>query len=241
MIVDDHAPNRLLLSQQLDFAGHRSVAVESGSQALLAWSQTSIPFDVVITDCNMPEMSGFELARRLRQMEQIAASAPVPILGLTAMAEQDVASRARNAGMTDCLFKPLEMASLLARIDGSSEITAPAAADNSIIKTLDKLAKSNPRAFEDLALTIIEQNQKDMAELTTYIETADYSRIAITAHNILGGARLIAATELENSSRELELAAKNNDSDQIIHHYQQCQTLILNIEQQLQEALQKKP
>lgn len=241
LIVDDHAPNRLLLSQQLEFAGHRSVAVESGSQALLAWSQTPSPFDVVITDCNMPEMSGFELARRLRQIEQIAGSSPVPIFGLTAMAEQDVASRARNAGMTDCLFKPLEMATLLARIDGSSEIAAPAAADSSIIKTLDKLAKSNPRAFEDLALTFIEQNQKDMAELATYIETVDYPRIAITAHNILGGARLIAATELENSSRELELAAKNNDLVQIIHYHQQCQTLILNIEQQLQEAMRKKP
>ncbi|UVC31712.1 ATP-binding protein [Pantoea sp. SOD02] len=241
LIVDDHAPNRLLLSQQLEFAGHRSVAVESGSQALLAWSQTSTPFDVVITDCNMPEMSGFELARRLRQMEQIAGSAPVPIFGLTAMAEQDVASRARSAGMTDCLFKPLEMATLLARIDGSSETSAPAATNSSIIKTLDKLAKSNPRAFEDLALTFIEQNQKDMAELATYIETVDYSRIAITAHNILGGARLIAATELENSSRELELAAKNNDLVQIIHYHQQCQTLILNIEQQLQEAMRKKP
>lgn len=241
LIVDDHAPNRLLLSQQLEFAGHRSVAVESGSQALLAWSQASSPFDVVITDCNMPEMSGFELARRLRQLEQIAGNAPIPIFGLTAMAEQDVASRARNAGMTDCLFKPIEMATLLARIESSGEISAPAATESSIIKTLDKLAKSNPRAFEDLALTFIEQNQKDIAELATYIEAIDYPRIAITAHNILGGARLIAAADLENSSKELELAAKNNNLPQTIQRYKQCHALILELEQQLQEALQKKP
>lgn len=241
LIVDDHAPNRLLLSQQLAFAGHRSVAVESGSQALLAWSQASIPFDVVITDCNMPEMSGFELARQLRQREQLAGSTPIPIFGLTAMAEQDVSSRAHNAGMTDCLFKPIEMAKLLTRIDGHSNTPAPASNDNSIVKTLDKLAKSNPRAFADLALTFIEQNQKDVGDLTRYIDAADYPRIAITAHNILGGARLMAASDLESASRELEAAAKNSDLPQIIHYFKQCQTLVLKIEDQLQEALQKNP
>lgn len=54
IIVDDHAPNLPLLSQQVRIAVHEAVAVESAEQALLSWDNTLSPLDVVINDCNMP-------------------------------------------------------------------------------------------------------------------------------------------------------------------------------------------
>ncbi|NWA63442.1 transporter substrate-binding domain-containing protein [Pantoea sp. B9002] len=237
LIVDDHAPNRLLLSQQIAFAGHHSVAVESGAQALLAWADTQTPFDVVITDCNMPEMSGFELTKKLRHIEQNAGRVPIPIFGLTAMAEQDVAIRARASGMTDCLFKPIEIANLLARIDGDVDAPSPIQSESPTIMTLDKLARSNPRAFDDLVLTIIEQNQKDIEQLALHIAAVNFPAIAITAHNILGGARLIDASDLEEVSKKIESAAKESNLNSVSEAYQQCVGVILQLEHQLQAAL----
>ncbi|WP_250894816.1 response regulator, partial [Aeromonas dhakensis] len=61
MIVDDHPTNRLLVSQQLAYLGHEATAAESGAEALALFAHT--PFDVMITDFNMPGMNGFELTR----------------------------------------------------------------------------------------------------------------------------------------------------------------------------------
>nr|BFE95526.1 hypothetical protein GCM10020185_60620 [Pseudomonas brassicacearum subsp. brassicacearum] len=67
LVVDDYPANRLLLSQQLGYLGHRVQEAQNGVEGLHAWR--SEHFDVVITDCNMPLMSGYELARAIRDEE----------------------------------------------------------------------------------------------------------------------------------------------------------------------------
>ena len=61
LVVDDYPANRMLLVQQMSYLGHSVVDVENGALGLQAWHARS--FDVVITDCNMPVMNGYELTR----------------------------------------------------------------------------------------------------------------------------------------------------------------------------------
>ncbi len=63
-------PNRLLLGKQLELAGHQVVVSESAVEALKLWQQDPLRFDLIITDCNMPGMNGFEFAQALRQHER---------------------------------------------------------------------------------------------------------------------------------------------------------------------------
>lgn len=116
LIVDDHATNRLVLSQQLEYAGHHVIAVESAQQALLRWETATPAFDIVITDCNMPGMSGFELVTALREKERQRGLAESLMFGLTALAETEARMRGKQAGMTDCLFKPLPLDTLLTHV-----------------------------------------------------------------------------------------------------------------------------
>ncbi|WP_421251642.1 ATP-binding protein, partial [Aeromonas sp. 600584] len=110
MIVDDHPTNRLLVSQQLAYLGHDATAVESGADALDLL--VKVPFDVMITDFNMPGMSGFELTRQYRSLELDRGAHRCLILGLTADARQEQVSEGLAAGMDDCLFKPVGLEEL---------------------------------------------------------------------------------------------------------------------------------
>ena len=68
LIIDDHPINRMLLKQQLELLGIQAEAAESGTQALSMWQNR--PFDLIVTDCHMPEMDGYELTYRIREFEQ---------------------------------------------------------------------------------------------------------------------------------------------------------------------------
>jgi two-component system sensor histidine kinase EvgS len=210
LVVDDHAPNRLLLSQQLESAGHHCVVVESGDQALSVWRDAVPVFDMVITDCNMPRMSGFELTRRFRELERELGIPAMPIFGLTAMAEEAVARKAKESGMTDCLFKPVDLNRLLARIADSEEPTGDLP-ERRIILSLEKMANAQPGAFQDLLLTVIEQNQQDIAALQQAVELGDLTMIRDAAHSILNSARMIDADALTQASRRLETACEEQD------------------------------
>ena len=78
--------------------------------ALELWADER--FEVLIGDCNMPRLNGYQLARRIRIQERCERRAPILILGYTADAEPDEVQRCRDAGMDDCLFKPLGLETL---------------------------------------------------------------------------------------------------------------------------------
>ena len=238
LIVDDHPPNRLLLSQQLEFAGHRSIAAENGVQALQMWQTEQPPFDLLITDCNMPEMSGFELVRQLRQKEHAAGLVPQPMFGLTAMAEKEVIRQARQAGMTDCLFKPVELTRLLASIDGLDDDAAEfKGIDPDIVLSLEKLAHFQPENFRLLVQSSIKQNQQDLAHLQRDLETADFSLIKRSAHSLLGGARLIHAHALADVCQQLERLADQGDLAQITQWVKECEKQVIQLENDLRQKL----
>ena len=85
--------------------GHRVVVAENGAEALACLDQQR--FDVVLMDCHMPEMDGFEATRQLR-----ARGDRVRIVSLTASAMDDERARCFAVGMDDFLAKPLTVASL---------------------------------------------------------------------------------------------------------------------------------
>ncbi|WDH34460.1 ATP-binding protein [Pseudomonas chlororaphis] len=105
LIVDDVSTNGLVLEQQLLRLGHRGTYVSNGKAALQAWEQGH--FDVLVTDCNMPHMDGYALARNVRAAEQSRGLPRIPIIGYTARALADEKQRCQAAGMDDLMIKPI--------------------------------------------------------------------------------------------------------------------------------------
>jgi len=234
LIVDDHPPNRFLLSQQLAFAGHICITAEDGQQALERWQGEQPPFDIVITDCNMPGMSGFELVRLLREAEKIAGRAPHPIFGLTAMAEQEVVVRGKASGMTDCLFKPVLLDALLAHINKYLNGTGvPTETSPEIMLTLNKLSRLQPEAFQQLSDLMIDQNRQDMDALRTAVALEDFAQIRQRAHSLKGAALMADARLLADTVGRLEEAASVNNISVIQNYVARCETQVINLESEL--------
>lgn len=107
LVAEDNPVNQRVALKMLSKLGCEGVVVENGAMALDA--AQSGAFDLVLMDCQMPEMDGFEATRKIRELDR---KARLPIVALTANAMQGDKNRCLEAGMDDYLTKPINLASL---------------------------------------------------------------------------------------------------------------------------------
>lgn len=111
LVAEDQPTNRDVIERQLSKLGYQCLMAENGAKALELWKQQS--FDLVLTDCHMPVMDGFELTRAIRELEQCSnEKQAIPIVALTANALLGAADACIEAGMDDYLSKPIELQKL---------------------------------------------------------------------------------------------------------------------------------
>jgi two-component system, NtrC family, response regulator AtoC len=102
LVVDDEVKMRRLLEMSLKNMGHEVVQAADGAQALDSFDEA--PFDLVMTDLNMPRMDGMELLRSLRERGE-----DVPVIVLTAFGSIETAVEAMKLGASDYIIRPFEM------------------------------------------------------------------------------------------------------------------------------------
>ena len=216
LVVDDYPANRMLLSQQLTFLGHRVIDAENGALGLAAWRSTA--FDVVMTDCNMPVMNGYELTRAIRVQEQALSLEPCLIFGVTANAQPEEIERCHKAGMDDCLFKPISLKDLGACLESTAaDVNAPVLAEGEIdLNYLKQLSQGNDTLVDELLVTLARSNSQDQLRLVELFLNDDRPGLIALAHGIKGGARLIGAHALIECCEQLEAACQSNEPQLLI-------------------------
>ena len=107
LVAEDNPVNQLVIDNILRSAGVRATLVSNGAEAVDQVSARHDHWDVILMDCEMPHMDGYEATRRIRTLEQDRGLRPTPIIGLSAHASDDHIQRARTAGMDDYLSKPV--------------------------------------------------------------------------------------------------------------------------------------
>ena len=112
LIVEDNEMNRDILSRRLARSGY-DVRVAVDGQAGIEAAQAERP-DVILMDLCLPEIDGWEATRRLKAD---AATAPIPVIALTAHAMDGDREKALAAGCDDYATKPIDFADLLERIE----------------------------------------------------------------------------------------------------------------------------
>lgn len=210
LVIDDYPANRLLLAQQLNYLGHRVKEAEDGTQGLNLWRKQ--PFDVVITDCNMPKMNGYELTRAIREAESAAGLRPSLILGFTANAQPEEKQRCQRAGMNDCLFKPISLKDLSVRLATvMPDVLAVPSEDKGVgrsdaidLSSLHTLAQGDEAWIKNMLADLSTANGEDMARLINLFARDDLPGLADLAHRVKGGARMIKAKGLMDACERLE-------------------------------------
>ncbi|MBK3733761.1 DUF3369 domain-containing protein, partial [Azospirillum brasilense] len=110
LVAEDHPTNRQVIQRQLALLGQTADLAEDGVQALGLWRDGD--YALLLTDCQMPEMDGFELTRLIRAEEAASGRARLPIIAVTANAMAGEAQRCLSAGMDDALSKTVEIGQL---------------------------------------------------------------------------------------------------------------------------------
>ena len=111
LVAEDQPTNREVIRRQLNKLGYCCVMAENGRKALNTWRLHR--FGLLLTDCHMPEMDGFQLTSEIRNAEAVGEKThPMPIIAITANALVGEAENCLSAGMDDYLSKPVELIKL---------------------------------------------------------------------------------------------------------------------------------
>jgi len=224
LVVEDHAVNRLLLERQVSLLGYRVELAADGSEALEKLRNNR--YDLVLTDCHMPNMDGYQLTREIRAMESARKSAPMPIIACTANALPADAALCLESGMNDYLSKPVTIGELRQKIarwlkPGESAYDRQSPEDRQSTQEpaqsgepLDPEALlpytgGNPGLRDDILRQFLTAHRTDMSGLSPVAGCRDAEKIARATHRIKGAARMIGAYPLATAAEQAEKAARS--------------------------------
>jgi len=226
LLVDDHSTNRAVLTLQMNSLGYAVEGAENGLEALDKWK--SGRFGIVITDCHMPEMDGYDLARSIRQRESANGGKRIPIIACTANALGGEAEKCLAAGMDDYLVKPVELNELSKKLEcwlplsqgassceaGNSPRTGATGAEAVapvVRSVLAAISGGNATIERDIIVDFRRNNDKDAAEFEQAVSDADFPRITRAIHRINGASKTVGALGLATVSERIERASRAGD------------------------------
>jgi two-component system sensor histidine kinase/response regulator len=125
LLAEDNAVNQQVALAILKNEGFQVTVAKNGLEAVEHYSQGN--FDIILMDCHMPEMDGFEATRNIRQMQKQEGLKRIPVIALTANAMQQDRDECINAGMDDHLSKPYTRLQMRAMLDKWLPLDASAA------------------------------------------------------------------------------------------------------------------
>ena len=219
LVVDDSAVNQRVASLPLEKLGCRVDVAGNGLEAIDMVTQ--FPYDVVLMDCQMPEMDGYEATAEIRRREK--AGEHVPIVAVTAHALAGERERCLAAGMDDYLTKPLRTRDLEAMVrtwagpgaEGVREraaagdaATAPAPARppeeaSQVLARVREMTDDDDTAREVVDL-FLSGAADGLRELRRGEEAGDATAVLRAAHKIKGSARNVGAEELAALAERME-------------------------------------
>ena len=188
LVVDDSATNRLVLKGILTAWGMQVVEAPNGVDGLaelMRAHESGDPYRLVLLDCRMPEMDGFQVAERLRAIPNLAG---ITVMMLTSDSRTDDKTRSQELGMAGYLVKPVKRAELfeaIATAMGRSQVFAPAPAlDSAPAVTKDQRA---------LRILLAEDSQDNRLLVQSYLkhtphhlDLADNGAIAVAKFKARG-------------------------------------------------------
>jgi signal transduction histidine kinase/CheY-like chemotaxis protein len=239
LLAEDQEEIRMLTKMQLERRGHHVVAVANGQQALDALKRE--PFDVVLLDENMPEMTGLQTMRVIRGRPK--EFGPMRLVALTGYSSEPDQERLVRAGFDSAIGKPFRIDSLDAVLRGTSE-EAPHALKTATVPTptpttqtptenlLDRVGGDAQLAHKLIA-TFLRDTPKRMAEMQKALKQKNGQSLASLAHALKGSVSIFGANAAHSSSEKLQDLGRANDLKDTALVYKQLKEEIAELEANL--------
>jgi CheY-like chemotaxis protein/HPt (histidine-containing phosphotransfer) domain-containing protein len=197
LVVEDNLVNQKVISAMLTKMNHQFTIAGNGVEALRAL--TMEPFDLILMDCHMPEMDGYEATRRIRASsdERIRT---MPIVATTANAIQGEQEKCFAAGMDDYVSKPIAFVDLQKKIATIANRKGETPeVDGSIIEKLKELEGEHaPNLRCELIDHFLTHTSESLSKMKTAIEGEDRTMIGEIAHSLKSSSANLGAFGLRS-------------------------------------------
>ena len=216
LLAEDNEINREVAAEMLVEQGCGYRWVRNGIEAIEAWRQGRM--DLILMDCQMPEMDGYEATRVIRgEEERSADKRHIPIVALTAHATKGDRDRCLQTGMDDYLTKPLEpqlLSVMLAkwlRPKTAAKNGANGGPSGDPVDYPDLLRRcmGKTELAERLLRKLTQQADEDLQAIGKAVEQKDAAALAASAHRLKGASANVSATCLRQAAAEMEELGRN--------------------------------
>jgi len=211
LLAEDNATNRAVALAQLQKLGYEAHVVVNGADAVEALRQQS--FDLILMDCEMPTMDGYEATRRIRATHRER----LPIIAVTAQTKVEDRERCFGAGMDDFLSKPVDMKRLGAVLEKWSrggDAAGPLAAsatetpEAAVFDPDSFVARLGDREFAESVLKeFLDGVPNQFQKLRAHLDAKDSKGANLVAHTLRGSAATVSAQSLGGLASQLEQVA----------------------------------
>ena len=224
LLAEDNTTNQLVVQMLAANMGHTVDCVSDGAEALERLARES--YDIVLMDCQMPQLDGYETTRRIRSGAAGVLNPRMPVIALTAYAMAGDRAKCLAAGMDDFLAKPIRARELeeailragaaasdpRAATNGTALLAAsapePPVLDLSLLESMRELpGRNGPSLLPELISVFSRDEPARHQEIAQLVEERRGPELAHVAHAFAGTCAIIGAQELRKAVLALEQAA----------------------------------
>ena len=219
LVAEDNLVNQRVAQRTLELLGCTTVLVDDGQKAVQA--ALSSAFDVVLMDCQMPVMDGFDAAREIRARER---GRRTPIVAMTAGGSGSDRERCREAGMDAYVTKPItpdELRDTIAQMITSKSNTGreldaqlpEQVLDHGVLADLDVLGGGDPEFVAELVELFVQQAPRQLSAARAALDVGDRDAVAKAAHTLKSSSGYLGARRLAELCVQLERRAREDEAD----------------------------
>jgi len=227
LLAEDNIINQKVAVAQLRKLGCNPDVVGNGMEALEAVRHNH--YDVILMDCQMPQMDGYEASRQIRLIEKSGGLKPVYIVAMTANAMQGDRDKCLQAQMNDYLSKPVkdtDLRAALGRSQAASAIESNEEEDTTLlvaetiggealldVHRLEAAANDDPKVVQELVDLYFAQATDLMNGLHAAINSGSAKDVDHFAHKLVGASLACGMSAMVRPLRELEKRGKEGNLD----------------------------
>jgi len=231
LLVEDNHINQMVAQGVLEDMGLQADTASNGLEALAALESAPLnhPYTLVLMDCQMPEMDGYETTRQIRQGKGGDRYSQLNIIAMTANAMKGDREKCLMAGMNDYLSKPINGEVLLEKLqlwlNNSAAATTsetrheePKPTQQDIIwdqqDALQRM-RGNHESLKMLATLFLQDMPRILSDLEQAIDTKSYDNVKSVAHTLKGVAANVSGHSLSTLAAQIEAASAQCDGQSL--------------------------
>ena len=258
LLAEDNVVNQEVAREVLSALGCQVEVVESGQKVIEAWTESV--FDLILMDCQMPGMDGYEATRTIRDREGCSDDEPIPIIALTAHALKGDRTRCLAVGMNDYVAKPFtkaELATVLARWlpqakkseppplsppkPGSRKRSSEEPISNLALEEIRQLEEGGATGmFDRILQCYLEDSSRLLSRVREASQDGDMNTLRQVAHTLKSSSAQVGASRLSDLCRQLEASgsgAEGTAAETLVHEiHEEHETVRIALDEELRRS-----